>query len=206
MTKVFSLRIIFSQGRSRNSWFLLNRYSAQLFDCIEFRVSFIFQILSIGECEKNPEWHSEFCCRYLGIKQVSFGGRRLGDWEEGMTSPEDGYKCFKIWSRQARVHISPLLLYHHHYCQLEKFYPPKMHAWASWTRIQNHHKGHFPVECTLTDLINKCSNITRYVYIWGTDLENWEWAKMSVKENVLPSYLCIYIYIWIMLKDFNSYY
>ncbi|OVA10765.1 Protein of unknown function DUF3531 [Macleaya cordata] len=33
---------------------------------------------------------------YLGIQQVVFGGRRMGDWEEGMTSPEDGYKYFKI--------------------------------------------------------------------------------------------------------------
>ncbi|ERN10209.1 hypothetical protein AMTRI_Chr09g12250 [Amborella trichopoda] len=33
---------------------------------------------------------------YLGIQQVVFGGRRLGDWEEGMTSLEYGYKCFKI--------------------------------------------------------------------------------------------------------------
>ncbi|KAG9145149.1 hypothetical protein Leryth_008936 [Lithospermum erythrorhizon] len=33
---------------------------------------------------------------YLGIQQVVFGGRRMCDWEEGMTSPEDGYKYFKI--------------------------------------------------------------------------------------------------------------
>ncbi|XP_057779195.1 uncharacterized protein LOC130997784 isoform X1 [Salvia miltiorrhiza] len=33
---------------------------------------------------------------YLGIQQVVFGGRRLGDWEEGMTSTEFGYKSFKI--------------------------------------------------------------------------------------------------------------
>ncbi|XP_073012631.1 uncharacterized protein [Typha latifolia] len=33
---------------------------------------------------------------YLGIQQVVFGGRRMGDWEEGMTSPEFGYKHFKI--------------------------------------------------------------------------------------------------------------
>ncbi|PKU82601.1 hypothetical protein MA16_Dca019276 [Dendrobium catenatum] len=33
---------------------------------------------------------------YLGIQQVVFGGRRMGDWEEGMTSQEDGYKYFKI--------------------------------------------------------------------------------------------------------------
>ncbi|KAF5737856.1 hypothetical protein HS088_TW13G00747 [Tripterygium wilfordii] len=33
---------------------------------------------------------------YLGIQQVVFGGRRMGDWEEGMTSAEDGYKYFKI--------------------------------------------------------------------------------------------------------------
>ncbi|XP_022139316.1 uncharacterized protein LOC111010260 isoform X2 [Momordica charantia] len=33
---------------------------------------------------------------YLGIQQVVFGGRRIGDWEEGMRSPEYGYKYFKI--------------------------------------------------------------------------------------------------------------
>ncbi|XAR71163.1 hypothetical protein NMG60_11028297 [Bertholletia excelsa] len=33
---------------------------------------------------------------YLGIQQVVFGGRRMGDWEEGMTSTDDGYKHFKI--------------------------------------------------------------------------------------------------------------
>ncbi|KAF8021789.1 hypothetical protein BT93_G2045 [Corymbia citriodora subsp. variegata] len=33
---------------------------------------------------------------YLGIQQIVFGGRRMGDWEEGMTNPEYGYKYFKI--------------------------------------------------------------------------------------------------------------
>ncbi|URD92486.1 hypothetical protein MUK42_00054 [Musa troglodytarum] len=33
---------------------------------------------------------------YLGIQQVVFGGRRMGDWEEGMMSAEYGYKHFKI--------------------------------------------------------------------------------------------------------------
>ncbi|XP_042486288.1 uncharacterized protein LOC122066532 [Macadamia integrifolia] len=33
---------------------------------------------------------------YIGIQQVVFGGRHMGDWEEGMTSPEFGYKYFKI--------------------------------------------------------------------------------------------------------------
>ncbi|OAY68688.1 hypothetical protein ACMD2_08099 [Ananas comosus] len=33
---------------------------------------------------------------YLGIQQVVFGGQRMGDWEEGMTNPEYGYKHFKI--------------------------------------------------------------------------------------------------------------
>ncbi|KAH1192353.1 hypothetical protein GmHk_19G053611 [Glycine max] len=33
---------------------------------------------------------------YHGIQQIVFGGRRMGDWEEGMTSPEYGYKYFKI--------------------------------------------------------------------------------------------------------------
>ncbi|CAI8594585.1 unnamed protein product [Vicia faba] len=33
---------------------------------------------------------------YLGIQQIVFGGRSMGDWEEGMTDPEYGYKSFKI--------------------------------------------------------------------------------------------------------------
>ncbi|XP_059632898.1 uncharacterized protein LOC132275428 isoform X1 [Cornus florida] len=33
---------------------------------------------------------------YVGIQQVVFGGRRMGDWEEGMTSPDFGYKYFNI--------------------------------------------------------------------------------------------------------------
>nr|GFA12171.1 hypothetical protein [Tanacetum cinerariifolium] len=33
---------------------------------------------------------------YLGIQQVVFSGRSMGDWEEGMKNPEDGYKSFKI--------------------------------------------------------------------------------------------------------------
>ncbi|KAK2419499.1 hypothetical protein QL285_030353 [Trifolium repens] len=33
---------------------------------------------------------------YLGIQQIVFGGRCMGDWEEGMTNPEYGYKYFKI--------------------------------------------------------------------------------------------------------------
>lgn len=33
---------------------------------------------------------------YLGIQQIVFGGRRMGDWEEGMTNTDYGYKYFKI--------------------------------------------------------------------------------------------------------------
>ncbi|KAF3784300.1 hypothetical protein EJ110_NYTH30471 [Nymphaea thermarum] len=33
---------------------------------------------------------------YLGIQQVVFGGQKIGDWEEGMTDPDYGYKYFKI--------------------------------------------------------------------------------------------------------------
>ncbi|KAE8721857.1 alpha-galactosidase-like [Hibiscus syriacus] len=33
---------------------------------------------------------------YLGIQQIVFGGRRMGDWEEGMKNPDYGYKYFKI--------------------------------------------------------------------------------------------------------------
>ncbi|MBA0799023.1 hypothetical protein Gohar_009559 [Gossypium harknessii] len=33
---------------------------------------------------------------YLGIQQIVLGGRQMGDWEEGMTNPDYGYKYFKI--------------------------------------------------------------------------------------------------------------
>nr|GEV89220.1 hypothetical protein [Tanacetum cinerariifolium] len=33
---------------------------------------------------------------YFGIQQVVFGGRSMGDWEEGMKNPKDGYESFKI--------------------------------------------------------------------------------------------------------------
>lgn len=33
---------------------------------------------------------------YLGIQQIVFGGHQMGDWEEGMTNPDYGYKYFKI--------------------------------------------------------------------------------------------------------------
>ncbi|XWS68400.1 hypothetical protein CRYUN_Cryun04dG0086800 [Craigia yunnanensis] len=33
---------------------------------------------------------------YLGVQQIVFGDRRMGDWEEGMTNPDYGYKYFKI--------------------------------------------------------------------------------------------------------------
>ncbi|PRQ41471.1 hypothetical protein RchiOBHm_Chr4g0447251 [Rosa chinensis] len=33
---------------------------------------------------------------YIGIQQIVFGGQRIGDWEEGMTNAEYGYKYFKI--------------------------------------------------------------------------------------------------------------
>lgn len=55
-----------------------------------------------GECLFNDcefvynHQFSFLLLRYLGIQQVVFGGRRMGDWEEGMTSTEDGYKSFKV--------------------------------------------------------------------------------------------------------------
>lgn len=33
---------------------------------------------------------------HVGIKELTFGGKRIGDWEEGMTSVEDGYISYKI--------------------------------------------------------------------------------------------------------------
>ncbi|XP_050386999.1 uncharacterized protein LOC126803249 [Argentina anserina] len=33
---------------------------------------------------------------YIGIQQIVFGGQKMGDWEEGMTNAEYGYKYFKI--------------------------------------------------------------------------------------------------------------
>ncbi|OEL15418.1 hypothetical protein BAE44_0023569 [Dichanthelium oligosanthes] len=39
---------------------------------------------------------AQLSSEHLGIKQVVFGGKRMGDWEEGMTSSDYGYKHFKI--------------------------------------------------------------------------------------------------------------
>jgi len=39
---------------------------------------------------------TQLSSEHLGIKQVVFGGKRMGDWEEGMTSTDYGYKHFKI--------------------------------------------------------------------------------------------------------------
>jgi len=39
---------------------------------------------------------TQLSSEHLGIKQVVFGGKRMGDWEEGMTSSDYGYKHFKI--------------------------------------------------------------------------------------------------------------
>ncbi|KAM0916398.1 hypothetical protein ACQ4PT_010211 [Festuca glaucescens] len=39
---------------------------------------------------------TQLSSEHMGIKQVVFGGRKLGDWEEGMTSSDYGYKHFKI--------------------------------------------------------------------------------------------------------------
>jgi hypothetical protein len=37
----------------------------------------------------------DYTCMHLGIKQVGFGGKKMGDWEEGMMSSDYGYKHFK---------------------------------------------------------------------------------------------------------------
>ncbi|CAN6232844.1 unnamed protein product [Urochloa humidicola] len=39
---------------------------------------------------------TQLSSEHLGIKQVVFGGNRMGDWEEGMTNSDYGYKHFKI--------------------------------------------------------------------------------------------------------------
>uniref|UniRef100_A0A0A9H2N7 Uncharacterized protein n=1 Tax=Arundo donax TaxID=35708 RepID=A0A0A9H2N7_ARUDO len=39
---------------------------------------------------------TQLSSEHLGIKQVVFGGKKMGDWEEGMKSSDYGYKHFKI--------------------------------------------------------------------------------------------------------------
>ncbi|XP_034578020.1 uncharacterized protein [Setaria viridis] len=39
---------------------------------------------------------TQLSSEHVGIKQVVFGGKRMGDWEEGMTNSDYGYKHFKI--------------------------------------------------------------------------------------------------------------
>uniref|UniRef100_A0A0E0K773 Uncharacterized protein n=1 Tax=Oryza punctata TaxID=4537 RepID=A0A0E0K773_ORYPU len=39
---------------------------------------------------------TQLSSEHLGIKQVVFGGKKMGDWEEGMKNSDYGYKHFKI--------------------------------------------------------------------------------------------------------------
>ncbi|XP_074280361.1 uncharacterized protein LOC141605473 [Silene latifolia] len=60
------------------------RFRVDLGTCDYFAIDVLLNSLTVLSSE------------YLGIKQVVFGGRSMGDWEEGMTSSEYGYKFFKI--------------------------------------------------------------------------------------------------------------
>ncbi|WVZ74803.1 hypothetical protein U9M48_022939 [Paspalum notatum var. saurae] len=50
-------------------------------------------IHDISDVEFQDNWARVW---HVGIKRVVFGGKRMGDWEEGMTSSDYGYKQFKI--------------------------------------------------------------------------------------------------------------
>ncbi|XP_066163288.1 uncharacterized protein [Oryza sativa Japonica Group] len=39
---------------------------------------------------------TQLSSEHLGIKQVVFGGKKMGDWEEGMKNSDYGYRHFKI--------------------------------------------------------------------------------------------------------------
>lgn len=103
-TDRISLKIFFErafQGRHGNSRLLGYWCAPELLDRFEFRVSLaiflgnffvILIVCSRSTCSDSGRLRN----RYLGIQQVVFGGRRLGDWEEGMTDAEFGYKYFKI--------------------------------------------------------------------------------------------------------------
>ena len=47
-------------------------------------------------------WCLNFCgCvffSHVGIKQLVFGGKHLGDWDDDLTTGEDGLKSYKIWN------------------------------------------------------------------------------------------------------------
>lgn len=98
---LFFFLFLFQQGRPWYIWFFCHWCAPQLLDCFELGVS----LLSSGAKAKIVHQmvflvlhsYSSLDGRYLGIQQVVFGGRNMGDWEEGMTSPEYGYKYFKIW-------------------------------------------------------------------------------------------------------------
>lgn len=87
-----SARLIFSQSTCfLTAWLYWARSKS--------RLSFFLHTTSFRSSSSSWYiWNCVVClCRYLGIQQVVFGGRRMGDWEEGMTSPDFGYKSFKIW-------------------------------------------------------------------------------------------------------------
>lgn len=70
-----------------------------LFNCMVFsssstltnriRLNFMFWCLNL--C-----WGVFFS--HVGIKQLVFGGKHLGDWDDDLTTGEDGLKSYKIWN------------------------------------------------------------------------------------------------------------
>lgn len=89
------------QGRPRYLWLLCYWCTPKLLDSFKLRVSLKLldrNILALSFLSFNKFIdHDLHFNRYSGIQQIVFGGRRMGDWEEGMTNPEYGYKYFKIW-------------------------------------------------------------------------------------------------------------
>lgn len=44
-----------------------------------------------------------FVFSHVGIKQLVFGGKHLGDWDDDLTTGEDGLKSYKIWNCCTRL-------------------------------------------------------------------------------------------------------
>lgn len=60
------------------------------------KLALILCLLSSVVCRLSRRNSGLWFGSHVGIKQLVFGGQKLGDWEEGMLDPEDGYKKFKI--------------------------------------------------------------------------------------------------------------
>ncbi len=69
------------------------------FCTLEILILIVFQVLFASNCNSKRITSVSVCgvCfSHVGIKQLVFGGKLLGDWDEDLTSDQADFKSYKI--------------------------------------------------------------------------------------------------------------